>query len=241
VSGVGERFSGYAVLGVAFASGDVLALRRFPMSSRGPAYTSVWHRSPAGLWTLYTDVADHGCARHLGPAVDEIVVAPIRIEWTGARRLVVTIDSGRRLTWSLLTESTTISRLLSAAAPLVIPVLCRHPRLDWITSVILGLLLRTGPLHLVGRLPSGARFIGQPWRLWRVRASRACIDGHDTGPDCPLVERLSLGEVTIPRRPLFAATDLTVLPRRDLDEIRARSARPISSTVPLDGSRESSQ
>ncbi len=42
--GVDERFSGYGVMGLPFASGHILALRRFPASSVGPAYTSVWHR-----------------------------------------------------------------------------------------------------------------------------------------------------------------------------------------------------
>ncbi len=42
------RFAGYAVLGLPFRSGHLLALRRFPASSVGPAYTSVWHRDPYG-------------------------------------------------------------------------------------------------------------------------------------------------------------------------------------------------
>lgn len=37
-----ERFAGYGVMGLPFASGHVLAMRRFPSSSIGPAYTSVW-------------------------------------------------------------------------------------------------------------------------------------------------------------------------------------------------------
>jgi hypothetical protein len=39
--GEDERFFGYAVIGLPFDSGHVLALRRFPASSIGPAYTSV--------------------------------------------------------------------------------------------------------------------------------------------------------------------------------------------------------
>jgi len=51
-AGTGDRFAGYAVIGLPFASGHVLSLRRFPVSSVGPGYTSVWHRDPAGRWTF---------------------------------------------------------------------------------------------------------------------------------------------------------------------------------------------
>jgi hypothetical protein len=43
-----ERFNGYGVMGVPFASGDLLALRRFPNISIGDGYTSLWHRGPDG-------------------------------------------------------------------------------------------------------------------------------------------------------------------------------------------------
>ena len=48
-----ERFAGYGVMGLPFASGHALGMRRFPASSVGPGYTSVWHRSPGGGWTFY--------------------------------------------------------------------------------------------------------------------------------------------------------------------------------------------
>ena len=61
----GDRFAGYAVIGLPFASGHVLSLRRFPVSSVGPGYTSVWHRDPAGRWTFYSTVApEQGCPRY---------------------------------------------------------------------------------------------------------------------------------------------------------------------------------
>jgi hypothetical protein len=48
--GQDERFNGYGVMGVPFVSGDLLALRRFPNTSIGDGYTSVWHRRPDGRW-----------------------------------------------------------------------------------------------------------------------------------------------------------------------------------------------
>ena len=201
------------MLGVGFASGDLLALRRFPLTSRGPAYTSVWHRSPAGSWTLFTDVADQGCARHLGPALETIVVAPIRIEWTGPRCVEVAVDGGRRLTWTTLMRSTAACRSFNRVAPGLLPICTGHP---WLLSVLTGLArmaLRTGPLRLAGVMPSGVAFTGHPRALWVVRASRACIDGHDTGPDCRPEAGLALGDFPIPRRGLFTAVDAVIATR----------------------------
>jgi hypothetical protein len=57
-SGGEERFAGFGVMGLPFDSGHVLALRRFPASSIGPAYTAVWHRDPAGRWAFWQDQPD---------------------------------------------------------------------------------------------------------------------------------------------------------------------------------------
>jgi hypothetical protein len=63
-AGAGERFTGYGVMGLPFASGHVLAMRRFPASSIGPAYTSVWHRDPAGRWDFWQNQpGDQACSR----------------------------------------------------------------------------------------------------------------------------------------------------------------------------------
>jgi hypothetical protein len=204
--GSGERYTGYAVLGVAFASGDLLALRRFPVSSGGAAYTSVWHRNAAGRWVCYTDVADQGCARHFAPALDEVIVAPIRIEWTGPRSLSIAIEGGRRLTWSLLMRSTGVTRTFNNVAPRLTPFVEQYPRLLSLFAAVSRVVLRTGPLRLSGYTPRGAAFNVHPWALWMVRASRACIAGRDTGPDRPLAETVALGEFPIPRRGLFAAS-----------------------------------
>jgi hypothetical protein len=70
-----ERFVGYGVMGVPFTSGHLLAMRRFPASSLGVSYTSVWHRDPQGKWTFYTDVPPQlACPRYFGSAVAEAVV-----------------------------------------------------------------------------------------------------------------------------------------------------------------------
>jgi hypothetical protein len=72
--------------------------------------------------------------------------------------------------------------------------------------------LNTGPVRLVGHAPSGARFLGYPSRLWIVRSSRACIDGHDTGPSRRLRRSLALGDFLIPRRGLVATVHAVITP-----------------------------
>ena len=55
-AGSEERFAGYGVMGLPFGSGHLLALRRFPASSIGPGYRSVWHCDPNGRWTFFQEI-----------------------------------------------------------------------------------------------------------------------------------------------------------------------------------------
>jgi hypothetical protein len=49
-----EYVKGWAVFGLPFDSGHVLALRVMPESSIAP-YRSLYHRDPLGNWELYVD------------------------------------------------------------------------------------------------------------------------------------------------------------------------------------------
>src|SRR5215212_5575081 len=87
-----EQFAGYAVMGVPFASGHVLALRHFPASSLGSGYTSVWHRDPDGRWVFCQDVPpEQGCSRYFGSALDGSLEGQIRIVWSGPREFTVSV------------------------------------------------------------------------------------------------------------------------------------------------------
>jgi hypothetical protein len=78
-----ERFRGYGVMGLPFESGHVLGLRRFPVSSIGPGYTSIWHRSPDGRWSLWSTIAPEvSCARYTGEISDDTRQAAIHLAWT---------------------------------------------------------------------------------------------------------------------------------------------------------------
>ncbi len=80
--GSGDRFSGYAIFGLPFSSGHVLALRCFAASSLGAAYTSVWHRDPKGRWNFHQNVSPElACPRYFGAAITQNTTSPIRIDW----------------------------------------------------------------------------------------------------------------------------------------------------------------
>jgi hypothetical protein len=214
-AGPGDRYAGYAVLDLRFASGDVLALRRFPSASIGIGYTSVWHRGPDGIWTLYADVpAGQGCGRHFGSLASHAVVAPIRIDWTDARSLVIEVDSGQRLKWKVDLAPSSVTTAFNAAAAVLPPSWWTNRRALTITQPLVALALRVGRLRLFDRLPDGVRVRVLPQALWAVDASRAVLAGRDFGPlkaypgDQPIWPQ---------RRSLFAAGAMIVHSSRMAD------------------------
>jgi hypothetical protein len=93
-AGSDERFAGYGVMGLPFASGHLLALRRFPASSIGPAYTSVWHREPDGRWVFWQDQQDdQGCPRYFSAALSESRKVDIELSWRADSTLRVVIPA----------------------------------------------------------------------------------------------------------------------------------------------------
>lgn len=102
--GTDERFSGYGVMGLSFSSGHVLAMRRFPVTSVGPGYTSVWLRRPTGSWTIYADAPPAvSCARYFGAAlkaaVQSSITAPGRVMQLSASALAGTLTWRGTLNW----------------------------------------------------------------------------------------------------------------------------------------------
>lgn len=200
--GTGDRFAGYAVIGLPFRSGHVLALRRFPASSVGEGYTSVWHRDPSGNWTFYSTVSEKGCSRYFGAEIQRDVVTPIDLQWTGPAQFRVLI--GDFFGWEVTMGESPLSRLMNVAARLV-------PESWWQTQMplkLMGLaarvLLRTGKINLAGRTPNGQQFIANPQRVWLIKSSRAAINQIDLGPIGPLHEQARLNDFLIPQRGVFA-------------------------------------
>jgi hypothetical protein len=201
--GPGDRFTGYVVIGLPFRTGHVLALRRFPASSVGPGYTSVWHRSPTGDWTFYSNVSPElGCSRYFSDAVTRDVVTRIDIQWKTPWHFCVAI--GTRFRWDIELAESTASRALNGCARLV-------PDRWWQAKLVLKamglsarLILGTGPMNLAGLTPNGQQFMANPQRIWLIDQSSACMDGEDFGLPGRLDRQAHLNEFLIPQRGLFA-------------------------------------
>lgn len=201
--GAGERFYGYGVMGLPFKSGHVLGLRRFPASSVGPGYRSVWHRDPRGRWTFYQDVdRELACTRYFGSEVDELIEAPIGIDWTGPDRFDVRAGNGE-LEWTIALASTPVTRLLSGVAGALPDRAWRSDRLLAVMSRVAGAALGAGRVRLAGVAPNGQRFKANPLKIWVAGSSRATIGGDDLGEMGPAPEQAHLRDFAIPQRGVF--------------------------------------
>ncbi|HEU5400764.1 MAG TPA: hypothetical protein VFU86_05365 [Terriglobales bacterium] len=200
-----DRFAGYAVIGLPFVSGHVLALRRFPASSLGPGYTSVWHRDPGGTWTFYSTVApEQSCSRYFGSEIEHNVHAPIQIVWTAADTLRVVAECSRPIAWEITVGETTASRLMNFVARQLPDSLWQSRFMLHVMGVAARVLLGTGKMNLAGRTPNGQEFIANPKQVWVVKSSRAVVSGVDLGPAGPLASQARLNDFLLPQKGLFA-------------------------------------
>jgi hypothetical protein len=203
--GVAERFVGYGVMGLPFASGDVLALRRFPASSIGPGYTAIWYRSPQGSWTIWSDIEPmKACPRYFGNELEQAIQAPIELSWPDPSRMTAKIDAGRTLDWQFELGSTFVTRSLSAMAKMIPDSLSRRCSVRTVMSAVAGPLLGAGRLSLDGIAPNGQWFEANPKLIWFVTGGSAILHGADLGPSGSLAQQGSLGGFLIPQRGIFA-------------------------------------
>lgn len=202
-----ERFRGYAVLGIGYASGHVLALRRFPHTSLGPAYTSVWHHSPDRHWTIYTDIdASLSCPRYFGRAITATRTTPIAVTWTGPHTLMVSMEQPS-LEWMLQLSSTPATRAFNVANRLCPERARRTTGVLSIMARASGAMLDAGTIRLHGRVPNGQSFAAVPRSIWTVDRGAAILGGRDLGRVRFLLRQIRLADLLIPRRGIFAAAD----------------------------------
>ncbi|NIR46283.1 MAG: hypothetical protein GWN99_17750 [Gemmatimonadetes bacterium] len=227
-----ERFSGYGVMGLPFDSGHILALRHFPASSIGPGYSSVWHRTPRGAWTFYSDVAPRqACARFFGRGIERIDVTPIDIDWTGPTELIVTVPAAP-LEWSIRLAATPATRALNMASRLLPEALWRNRAVLSLMGKTAASLLDLGKVGLHGRAPNGQAFIANPRALWLVDESVAVLGGEELGRPAPREPQARLGDFWIPNRGVFAFGQ-TCFERLDPDRhATATSAAAAGTTAP---------
>jgi hypothetical protein len=198
-----EEVSGYGVMAVPFASGDVLCLRRFPGSTFGPGYDSVWHRSPEGKWTVYTTVAPElSCPRFIGAATTRTVQTPIEVQWTGPQTLDVRVPAAD-LAWKMALRSTPVTRMMNAMMAVMPGPMYRSNLVLSMMSLMSTIFLRAGQIRLRGAMPNRQWYQAGPRKIWMIREAQASIGGRDLGPLGPLVEQARLGDFSLPQQGLF--------------------------------------
>lgn len=197
-----ERFSGYGVMGLPFASGHYLALRDMVASSVGPAYRTIWHRDPQGRWTIHTTTEPGlSCPRYFGAATATAPASRIDVSWPDDHTLEVELDD--QLSWRVELAATPATRVMTAMGGVL-------PEAGWNSSAVLSAMapmartmLRSGRIRLRGVTPNGPRFKAAPLQIWRVVGGSASYGGEDFGTPAPLDEQVGLGDFWLPQRGVF--------------------------------------
>jgi len=198
-----EYARGWGVFALPFTSGHVLVLRVFPESSFGP-YRAVWHRDPAGRWSIYVDGPrlDTACPRYFGQAAHATGPARIGLTWTGPATLRVTMDSPA-LEWTLTATTTRVLALLNAMSAAMPQVTWRMRPLVRARERLAG-ALGMGQLRLTGTMPSGHTGTLMPGRMYFIDDARATLESADLGRPAHLPASPAIGEVPLPARGVLA-------------------------------------
>jgi hypothetical protein len=204
-----EHLEGFVVVGLPFSSGDLLCLRHFPETTIGPAYDSLWHRSPAGEWTIYTSIApEQSCPRFIGAAATRVVRTPVEVEWTGPSELVARVPA-EDLRWTMRLAGTPITRLMNAMMAMMPAVLYRSGLVLRVMSWMSTVMLAAGRFQLSGHVPNRQLCEAAPRRIWMIPEAHASIAGRDFGRPGPLSAQTSLGDFALPQRGLFMVGGLS--------------------------------
>jgi hypothetical protein len=199
-----ERVSGYGVMGLPFASGHVLGLRRWTASSVGERFTSIWHRDPTGRWTFYESVpCEIACSRYFGASVERFTVVPIDLEWEAPNRLRVSTADGA-VDWILEIASTARTQILSAVTSIVPLAAWRSEPALRAMGATAGRVLGVGKVQLTGTTSNQQHFDANPLRIWYAKESHAVVEGVDLGPIGPLAEQAHMADFYFPQRGVFA-------------------------------------
>jgi hypothetical protein len=201
-----ERFTGYGVIGLPFASGHYLALRSMTATSIGPAYRNVWHRAPDGEWTFIADAPpERSCARYFASDLAQTSYAKVETHWEGPHSLRVSVPE--MLDWRLELASTPATLLMSAMSRRAPRDGGRGASLRRMMAPHAGSMLRAGRMGMAGTTPNGQQFKMAPSLIWTVSSSSAILRGVDLGSPHPLQEQARLGDFWLPQRGLFAVAN----------------------------------
>ena len=207
-------FAGYGVMGLPFASGHALGFRRFPASSLGPGYTSVWHRDPEGRWSLFQDrLPDGDCGvKNFGSAVVDAPVRDIRISWSGPRECTVAVAGESPIQWDVALDAVPETQFMNSKGGMVPGALWRQPDYLRVMGGVSSVALGAGYLGLEGADGGrGEKFVANPRLIWYVSTAAASIGGNSLGSSGPLPSdcasgpphQAKFGGFWIPQRGIF--------------------------------------
>lgn len=206
-AGDDERFVGFGVMGLPFASGHYLGLRQFPTATFAPAYASVWHRDPAGRWTFYaTTPGEQSCARYFSSSTaNDAVQCDIDIRWDAPWSVTIAIPG--LLDWTVTLGETRATRLMTSVGQRMPERAWTDPRALAAMSRVAGRVLGVGEMRLAGTASNGQTFTVAPRTVWTVTGTRAVLNGTDLGDSAPLAIQARLGDFRLPQRGIAAIAD----------------------------------
>lgn len=221
-----EHVRGYGVLELPFSSGHLPGLRVWPQTDFLP-WVSVWHRTPDGDWSIYSDgpSVETTCPRYWKPALQRAALANVDVTWTGPAELRVEMDDPR-LFWTMSIRAPPHLRGLnavSASLPLWTwkPAPLRRVR-EWIADRLLGM----GDVRLAFTSASGHEARIMPEQIFFVDESEAVLDGRSLGDPVRLETNPTIGGVPTPTRPVFVLGQAHMR-IADVDEYRRTRERVI--------------
>ena len=198
-----EYVRGYSVMNAPFSSGDLLGLRVWSQTDFGP-YVSVWHRSPDGEWSIYSDgrSLETTCARYWNPALSHASLTDIDVTWTGPNELRVEMDAPD-LVWTMTMTAPLYLEALNAVSSRL-PLWTWKPRLltrgrEWLAKHVLGM----GDLDFTFTMPSGQQTVIMPEEVFFIDDADAELDGRSLGDQVRLETNPTVGGIPLPTRPTF--------------------------------------
>jgi hypothetical protein len=211
-------------MGLPFASGHVLGLRRWTASSVGDPFTSIWHRDPSGHWTFYESIAGEvACTRYFGADVARVREGPIDLEWKAPDRVHVRTADGA-VDWDITVGATSSTRMMSAMGSVVPPAAWRSGPVLKAMGALAGRLLGVGKVQLTGATSNRQHFDANPMRIWYVTGSDAVVEGEDLGPIGALNEQAHMADFYFPQRGILAIGRVFISPLEANDR-RAEPAK----------------
>ena len=197
-----EHVRGFGVPALPFSSGHVLGLRVFAQTDFGP-YWSLWHRDPAGAWTIHVDgvAVGEACPRYFGAALRSARAARLSLEWRGPAELLVTMDDPP-LEWRVKMGGSLMTAAMNLVLPRITDQVWRRPAVPRIFERLAKHFL--GDADMLATVPNGHRHLLAPQRMFLIVDSKAVLAGEDLGAPIRARENPHIGPWRLPARPVFA-------------------------------------